>query len=39
MVLMMALVHQKKKLVLTLVKQRQNFANGDESYFDVNKKE
>ena len=39
MVLMIALVHQKKKIRLTFVKQRQNFANDDESYFYVNKKE
>ena len=29
----------EKKIRLTFVKQRQNFANDDESYFYVNKKE
>ena len=41
-VLMIELVHQKKKLVLTLVKQIQNLPqvyNGDESYLYLNKTE
>ena len=41
-VLMIALVQQKKKLVLTLVKQIQNVSlhyNGDESYLHINKTE
>ena len=36
---MEALLHQKKKLVLTLVKQKQNLhCNGDNSYLFVNRK-